>query len=110
MGCLFCLYKHAGSPGSRVGNCVKNVIQNQMIKPKLIDLPCEMLFQIKSFLLVYEAVKTSVIGLVGVCGRGQLGVSFLRRSMCTEGMGWGGRWVGWVLQGTDTGSEHLGVS
>ncbi len=28
--------------------------------------------------------------MVGVCGKGHLGVSFLRGSMCAEGMGYGG--------------------
>ncbi len=43
---------------------------------------------------------------MGVYGKGQLGVNFLRGSMCAEEMGCGRRWVRWVLRGTGTASGH----
>ncbi len=61
---------------------------------------------IKSILFIY----LSTSGVVGVCGKGHLGVSFLRVSMCAEGMGCGRRWVIWVLRGTGTASGRPGVS
>ncbi len=42
--------------------------------------------------------------MVGVYGKGQLGVSFLRGSMCAEGMRCERRWVRWVLRGTGAAS------
>ncbi len=48
--------------------------------------------------------------MVGVYGKGHLGVSFLRGSMCAEGMGLARRWVRLVLRGTGTASGHPGVS
>ncbi len=45
-----------------------------------------------------------------VYGKGHLGVSFLRESMCAEVMGRERRWVRWVLRGTGTGSGHPAVS
>ncbi len=70
-----------------------------------------MLNQIKSFLLVYGAVKTTINdqGVVWVYGEGHKGVNFLRGWMCAEGMGCGRRWVRWVLRGTGTASGHPGV-
>ncbi len=50
------------------------------------------------------------MGWWGVYGKGNLGVSFLRGSMCAEGMGCKKRWVRWVLRGIETVSEHPGVS
>ncbi len=47
---------------------------------------------------------------MGVYGKGHLGVSFLRGSMCAEGMGCERRWVRLVLLGTGTASGHPGVS
>ncbi len=47
---------------------------------------------------------------MGVYGKGHLGGSFSRGSMCTEGMGCERRWVRWVLRGTETASGHPGVS
>ncbi len=44
--------------------------------------------------------------MAGVYEKGHLGVSFLRGSMCAEGMGCGRRWV---LQGIGTASGHPGV-
>ncbi len=45
---------------------------------------------------------------MGVNGQGHLSVSFLRRSMCAEGMR---EEVGrWVPRGTGTASGHQGVS
>ncbi len=35
-----------------------------------------------------------------MCGKGHLGVKFLRGSMCAEGIGCGRNWAIWVLQGT----------
>ncbi len=49
-------------------------------------------------------------GVVGVCGKGHLAVSYLRGSMCADGMNCGRRWVRWVLRGTDAGSGHSEVS
>ncbi len=46
----------------------------------------------------------------GVNGEGQLGVSFLRGSLCAEGMGCERRTVTWVLWGTGTASGHPGAS
>ncbi len=45
--------------------------------------------QIKSFLLVYGEVKTTINdqAVVWVYVKGHLGVSFLRGSMCAEAMG-----------------------
>ncbi len=63
--------------------------------------------QIKSFSLVYEAVKTTTSDEVGWwvgCGKGHLSVSYLRGSLCAEGMGSGMRWVRLVLRGTGTAS------
>ncbi len=37
--------------------------------------------------------------MVGLYGKGHLGVRFLRGSMCAEGMGCKRRWVRWVLRG-----------
>ncbi len=40
--------------------------------------------------MVYGAVRTAItdqVGWGGVYGKGHLGVSFLRGSMCAEGMG-----------------------
>ncbi len=67
--------------------------------------------QIKSFLLVYGAVKTTINdqGVVWVYVKGHLGVRFLLGCMCAEGMGCGRRWVIWVLRGTGTASGHPGV-
>ncbi len=68
---------------------------------------------IKSILLVYEAIRTTVKrpnGVVGVCGTGHLGVIFLRGSMCAEGMSWGVGWVIWGLRGLGTASGRPGVS
>ncbi len=45
-------------------------------------------------------------GVVGVYGKGHLVGSFLRGSMCLEGMGCERRWVRWVLRGTETASGH----
>ncbi len=42
--------------------------------------------------------------VVGVRGKGHLGVSFLRWSICWR------RWVRWLLRGTGTASGHPGVS
>ncbi len=70
-------------------------------------------FQIKSFLSVYEAVKTTIndgVGWWGINGNGDLGVSALRGLMCAGGMGCGRRWVRWVLRGAGTVSGHPGVS
>ncbi len=66
------------------------------------------LYQIQSFVLVNGAVKTTINnkGMVGVYGKGQLGVRFLRGSMCTEGMGCKRRLVRCVLRGTGTASGH----
>ncbi len=53
-------------------------------------------FQIKSFFLVYDAVKTTIhdqVGWWGINGKGDLSVSVLRGLMCTGGMGCGSRWV-----------------
>ncbi len=47
---------------------------------------------------------------MGVYEKGHLGVSFLRGSMCAEGMGCESRWVRWVLRGTGNSSGHPGVS
>ncbi len=49
-------------------------------------------------------------GVVGVYGKGNLGVSFLRGSICAEGMGCGKGWAVWVLQGTGTDIGRPGVS
>ncbi len=47
----------------------------------------------------------------GVCiCEGSLGCAFLRGSRCAEGMGFGRRWVRWVLRGTETASGHPGVT
>ncbi len=66
--------------------------------------------QIKSFLLVYEALKTTINdqGVVWVYGKGHQGVSFcVGRCVLRE---WDcGRWVRWVLRGTVTTSGHPGV-
>ncbi len=48
--------------------------------------------------------------MAGVYRKGHLGVSFLRGSMWTEGVGCERRWVRWVLRGTGTASGHPGVS
>ncbi len=48
--------------------------------------------------------------VVGVYGKGHLGVKFLRGSMCAERMGGERRWVTWVLRGTGTASWHPEVS
>ncbi len=47
-------------------------------------------------------------GVVGVYGKGHLGVSFLRGSICAEGMGCERRWVRWVLreQGLPVGIQE----
>ncbi len=66
-------------------------------------------YQVDQIKLADEAVKTTLndqVGWWGVCGRGHLGVSFLRRSMCAKGMGCERRWVRWVLRGTETVSGH----
>ncbi len=47
---------------------------------------------------------------MGLYGKGHLGVSFLRGSLCAKGMGCERRWVKWVLRGTGTGSGHPRVS
>ncbi len=47
---------------------------------------------------------------MGVYGKGHLGVSFLRGSMCAEVMGCERRWVRCVLRGTGTASRHPEVS
>ncbi len=47
---------------------------------------------------------------MGVNGKGHLDMSFLRGSMCAEGMGCERRWVRWVLRGTGTPGGHPGVS
>ncbi len=47
---------------------------------------------------------------MGECGKGHLGVRFLRGSLCAEGMGCGRRWVIWVLWGTGTASGRAEVS
>ncbi len=49
-------------------------------------------------------------GVVGVYGKGHLGVSFFRGSICAEGMGCEMWWVRWVLRGTGAASGHPGVS
>ncbi len=51
-------------------------------------------------------------GVVGVYGNCHLGVSFLRGSMCAEGMGSEKKWARWVqvLRGTGTDIGHPGVS
>ncbi len=49
-------------------------------------------------------------GVVGVYGKGHLGVSFLRGSICAEGRGCKRRWIRWVLRGTGTARGHPGVS
>ncbi len=41
---------------------------------------------------------------------GSLGCEFLRGSMCAEGMGYGRRWVRWVLRGTGTATGRPEVS
>ncbi len=43
---------------------------------------------------------------MGVYGKGHVGVSFLRGSMCGEGMGCERTWVKWVLQVTGTANGH----
>ncbi len=48
--------------------------------------------------------------MAGVYGKGHLGVSFLRGSICAEGMGCERRWVKWVFRGTGTAGGHPGVS
>ncbi len=48
--------------------------------------------------------------MVEVYGKVHLGESFLRGSMCVEGMGCVRKWVIWVFQGTGTASGHSGVS
>ncbi len=45
-----------------------------------------------------------------VCGKGHSGVSFLRGSMCAEGIGCGWRLVRCVLRGTGAASGHPGVA
>ncbi len=47
---------------------------------------------------------------MGVNGKGHLGVSFLRGSMCAERMDCESRVVRWVLRGTGMASGHPGVS
>ncbi len=42
--------------------------------------------------------------VVGICGKGNLGVRCLCGSMCTEIIGCGRRWATWVLQGGRTAS------
>ncbi len=66
--------------------------------------------QIKSFLLVYGAVKTTINdqGWCGYIGKDHLGVNFCV-GLCAEGMGCGRRWVRWVLRGALTASGHPGV-
>ncbi len=67
---------------------------------------------VKSFFLVYEAVKTPIndqLGVAGVYGKGHLGVSFLRGSMCAEEVGCERRWLSCVLWGIGTTRGHLGV-
>ncbi len=49
-------------------------------------------------------------GVVRVYGKGHLGVSLLRGSMCAEEVGCERRWVRWVFWGTGTASGHPGVS
>ncbi len=68
--------------------------------------------QIKSFLLVNEAVKTTIhdpLGWPGEYGKVHLGVSFLRGSIGAEEMGCDRRWLRCVLRGIGTASVHLGV-
>ncbi len=48
--------------------------------------------------------------VVGVYGKGHLGVRFLRESTCADGMACERKWVRWVLRGTRTASGHAGVS
>ncbi len=43
---------------------------------------------------------------MGVYGKGHSGVSFLRRSMCAEGMGCERRWGRLALLGTGAASAH----
>ncbi len=47
---------------------------------------------------------------MGVYGKGHLDGSFLRGSMCVEGMGCERRRARWVLRGTETASGHPGAS
>ncbi len=61
---------------------------------------CIVQIKIKSVLLVYEAVWTTINGQVGWWGyvEGSFGCEFfLSGSMCAERMGCGRKWVTWVL-------------
>ncbi len=76
-------------------------------------LTMDSLIQIKSVVLAYEAVKTTLddqVGWWGCMGMVAWVRSFLHGAMCAEGMGCGRRWIGWVLWETGIASGHPGVS
>ncbi len=56
-----------------------------------------------------RCVPPAPSGVMGVYGNGLLGVTFLRESMCAEGMGCARRWARWELRGTGTASGQPGV-
>ncbi len=68
----------------------------------------ETLNQIKSFLLVYGAVKTTINDQGGVVGiwEGSLGCEFLRGSICAEGMVCGRRLVRFIYLLSDGRNGH----
>ncbi len=60
--------------------------------------------------LMHRHQHLDAVTVVGVYGKDQFGVSFLRRSMCAEEMGCALRWVRWVLRGTGTASVHPSIA